>query len=145
MKKLAAVLALCLLLAGCGASQTVVGVDDSGAETPGQTEDNPANKQGAEPQGKTITVTYKVTTTADASVSWAGSTDALREDVGKGEWTKQVKFETTPVIASLGVVALDTANSQTVTCEILIDGESKAKESATRKLATVTCLANSVG
>lgn len=146
MKKTVATLAALLLLAGCGASPTSeVKGDNTGGETAATqtaatqaTEAPPAEDPPAE---ESITATFKVTTTSKASVSWGTGSGISQDEVKKGEWSKKVQLDDFD-IATLSVTSADYLKSQTVTCEILINGVSKAKNKSKGKMAIANCTTN---
>ena len=89
------------------------------------------------------TITFKVETTSKASVIYGTTSGTAQETVTKS-WTKDKKvtgIDGATIIASLDSAAPDNA---TLSCEILIDGKSKSKESGTGKDASVSCAAATV-
>jgi flagellar basal body-associated protein FliL len=89
------------------------------------------------------TITFKVETTAKTMVIY-GTTSGTAQETVTTSWTKEKKvtgIDGATVIASLDSDAPDNA---TISCEILIDGKSKSKESGTGKSASVSCAAATV-
>jgi hypothetical protein len=89
------------------------------------------------------TFTFKVETTTKASVIYGSTSGTSQETVTKS-WTKEKKvtgIDAATIIASLDADAPDTA---TISCEILVDGKSKSKNSGTGQSASVSCSAASV-
>jgi hypothetical protein len=136
MKKLLATLATAVLLAGCGSTPTseVKGDNTGGETTTTQTSEAPPAEDG-------ITATFKVTSTGKASVSWGTGSGLSQDEIKKGAWSKKVKLDDFD-IATLTVTSSDYLKSQTVTCEILINGVSKAKNKSKGKLALANCSTN---
>lgn len=135
MKRLIPIVAL-LLLAGCGASPTSEAKGDNvGTETAA------AESQASAADG--ITAEFKMTSTGSkASVSWGTGAGMSQDETKKSSWSKKVKLDSDFDIASLTVTSGDYVRSQKVTCEILINGVSKSKNSAKGKMAMANCSAN---
>lgn len=133
MKKLLAAFAAAFLLAGCGSSPTnEVKGDNTG-------EDTTTTQTSEAPADEGTTATFKVTTTGKASVSWGTGSGMSQDEVKKGSWTKKVKLDDGFDVATLTVTSSDYLKSQTVTCEILLNGVSKAKNSSKGKMAIANC------
>lgn len=75
-------------------------------------------------------------------MSWGTGSGMSQDEVKKGTWTKKVKLDDTFDVATLTVTSSDYMKSQTVTCEILLNGVSKAKNSSKGKMAISNCTAN---
>lgn len=89
------------------------------------------------------TFTFKVETTAKATVVY-GTTSGTSQEVVTTSWTKEKKvtgIDGATIFASLDSSAPDNA---TLSCEILMDGKSQSKNSATGKDSTVSCTGNTV-
>jgi hypothetical protein len=86
------------------------------------------------------TFTFKVETTTKTTVIY-GTTSGTSQETTSSSWTKEKKvtgIDGATILASLEADAPDTA---TVSCEILVDGKSQSKNSATGKSATASCTA----
>nr|WP_300151325.1 hypothetical protein [Propionicimonas sp.] len=148
MKRLLSTLATAALLAGCGPTPTSeVKGDNTGEETTvAQTNEAPPSDE-ASPTSEApaaedvITATFKVTATGKASVSWGTGSGMSQDEIKKGAWSKKVKLDDFD-IATLTVTSSDYLRSQTVTCQILINGVSKAKNKSKGKLAFANCSTN---
>lgn len=140
MKKLLATIATLILLAGCGSTPTsVVKGDNTGGETSTQSE-APATDAPAEDG---VTATFKVTTTGTkTSVTWGTGSGMSQDEIKKGSWSKKVKLDDNFDVATLTVTSADYMKSQTVTCEIFLNGVSKAKNKSKGKMAIANCTAN---
>lgn len=80
-----------------------------------------------EEMNKETTIVYKATSDREASAMY-GATDGTSNDTFTGDWKKESTV-TGWDAASLIVTSEDYSKSQTVTCEIIINGESVAKQS----------------
>lgn len=138
MKRLLAMLAALFLLAGCGATPTsqVKGDNTGGETTAASTEPSKA------PAESGVTATFKVTTTSKASVTWGTGSGMSQDEIKKGTWTKKIKLDDNFDVATLTVTSADYMKSQTVTCEILLNDVSKAKNKSRGKMAIANCTAN---
>lgn len=141
MKKMIATgIAGLLLLAGCSASPTSeVKGDNTGGET--ETTQTSTEAPTTEADADGIYATYKVTTTGKASVSWANSSGMSQKEVKAGSWSKKIKLDDFD-IATLTVTNGDFMKKVKVTCEILINGVSKSKNSASGTAAIASCSTN---
>lgn len=147
MRRLLATLSVLMLLAGCGSPTNEVRGDNTGGEGTAQTTTAPGGKDTGDnnqaPADDTITATFKVSTTGKASVSWGTGSGMSQDEVKKGDWSKKVKLDDFDV-ATLTVTSSDLMHSQSVSCEILVNGVSKAKNKAKGKMAIATCSTNTV-
>lgn len=86
------------------------------------------------------TVQYKVTTGGPAKVSYVDANGSSNEEI-TAAWTKEF---TDPgyVFGSVSVTADGTDKAAQVTCEIIIDGKSVSKKSATGAYAAAYCSGN---
>jgi ABC-type glycerol-3-phosphate transport system substrate-binding protein len=139
MKRMIATLAALLLLAGCGATPTsAVKGDNTGGDTPTTTD----TTAPAPPAADGITAEFKVTTNSSkTSVSWGTGAGLSQDEIKKSSWSKKVKLDDFDV-ATVTVTSSDYLKSRKVTCEILINGVSKSKNSAKGKMAITSCSAN---
>lgn len=142
MQRTVSTLLALLLLAGCSGAPADTSGDGGGAQpasAPASSEPAAADDAVADDAAGTgSAVTFKVTTTGDAQVTWGTIDGVSQEDIGKGTWTKDEDLPDIPV-ASLMVVAVNFTKSQTGTCEILIDGVSKSKQSGKGNTASANC------
>ena len=146
MRRTASALLALILLSGCSAASPGSSGDaaDTGTEpaasAPVASEPAAADDDAAADADATSgsTVTFRVTTTGKAQVTWGTLNGVSQEDIGKGTWTKDEDLPSIPV-ASLMVVAVNFTKSQKVTCEILIDGVSKSKQSGQGNTASASC------
>lgn len=137
---MASSLAGLVLLAGCSAGPTS---DVKGDNTGG--ESSPAASQTTEtPQDDGVTATFKVTTTGKASVTWGTSSGTSQAEIKSGTWTKKVKFDDGWDAAVLTVTNGDFMKKVKLSCEIVINGVSKSKNSASGTAAVATCNASSL-
>lgn len=148
MKRLIATIAALCLLAGCGAGPTseTKGDNTGGATStqPTQAASSETSQPTQEPADDSVTATFKVTTTGKASVMWGTTSGTSKDEIGKGSWSKKLKLKDTIDAATLIVTSVDFTRSQTVTCEILINGVSKAKNDGKGKLSSASCTANTM-
>lgn len=129
-----------LLLAGCASGPTSqVKGDNTNGETPAAT-------QGATeaPAEDGTTATFKVITNGKASVTWGTSSGTSQTEIKSGTWTKKVKFDDGWDAAVLTVSNGNFMKKVKLSCEILINGVSKSKNSASGTAAVATCNASSM-
>lgn len=126
-----AAVASVLLIAGCSASA------EPPANPPGNTT-APAGESSSETPASDDVAVLKVTTTGKATVTW-GSTGGTSQDEITKNWTEEVKLNESFDAVTLSVVSTDFNKSVTVTCEILIGGESKVKNQGKGKVASANC------
>ncbi len=137
-----------LLLAGCSAASpgasdapggdgtepaASVPADDTAADDTAA-DDTAADDTAA---GKFM-ATFTVTTTGKATVTWGSVDGVQQEEIKKGTWTREAdlgEFE----VSSLMVVAVDFDKPVTVTCEIVVNGVSKSKDTGTGNSASASC------
>jgi len=143
MKRLLATVVGLLLLAGCGSSPTSEVKGDNTGETSAPSAQTTKSTEASQaPADEGTTATFRVTTTTKASVTWGTGSGTSQDEVKKGTWTKKVKLDDTFDVATLTVTSSDYMRSQTVTCEILLNGVSKAKNKSKGKLAVTNCTAS---
>lgn len=144
MKRLlATAIGLLLLLTGCGSTpSSEVKGDNTGETTTPTTQSTGSGGASPDPAEEGTTATFKVTTTTKASVTWGTGSGMSQDEIKKGTWTKEVKLDDTFDVATLTVTSGDYMKSQTVTCEILLNGVSKAKNKSKGKLSIANCTAN---
>lgn len=82
--------------------------------------------------------TLTVTTTGPATVTW-GTSGGTSQDETKKNWTKKIELKEAFDVVTVSVVGVDYNKSVSVSCEITINGESKAKQSGKGKLASANC------
>ena len=146
MKKTAIVLAAVFLLAGCATAPTTDAPatgSSSAAETSTTTRQTTAVEAPSEPAGDdsaqgVVTATFKVTTSAEATVMWGTTAGMSQVDIKKGDWSKELELNAVDA-AMVMVTAVDFEKSQSVTCEILINGVSRSKNTGEGKTANATC------
>lgn len=119
-----------------GGSSTTPAQSTAPAESTAPTETAPAETDG-------ITVTFKVTTSTKAKVMWGTTSGTSQADIKKGNWSKNLKLDDFDA-SSVIVTSADFTKSANVSCEILINGVSKSKNSAKGKLASASCAANTL-
>lgn len=130
MRKLAPALAVLLALAGCSSASTGT---TGGTDSPG----------GDPTSSSAMKVTYKVTTTGKVNVVYGSTSGTSSKEVSK-DWstTQDLKdFDG----ATLIVTNADFMKSVKLSCEILINGESKSKNTSSGKSASASCTASTVG
>jgi hypothetical protein len=141
ISKTLAATVLAILLTGCAAGPTAsVKGDNTGGEQ--TTTASPSTKAAPEEDG--VTATFKVTTNGKASVTWGTSSGTSQAEIKAGEWTKKVKFDEGWDAAVLTVTNGDFMKKVKISCEILINGVSKSKNSASGTAAVATCNASSI-
>ncbi len=84
------------------------------------------------------TVTFKVTTSTKATVMWGTTSGTSQDEIKKGSWSKKVKLADFDA-ATLVVTNADFMKSSSVSCDILLNGVSKSKNSAKGKVASASC------
>jgi hypothetical protein len=89
------------------------------------------------------TITFKVETTAKTMVIYGTTSGTSQETVTKS-WTKEKKVTGIDGATIIGSLDADAPDNATLSCEILIDGKSKSKNSSTGKSASVSCSAATV-
>jgi uncharacterized protein YceK len=140
MKKIIAVIATLLMFAGCGsATEDTAGDNTGGGAASSKT---PASKSDTSDKG--TTAEFKVTTTGKANVMWGTTSGTSQKEIGKGNWSQKVTLKSFDG-ATLIVTNGDFMKSVKVTCEILIDGVSKSKNSAEGQSASASCNTSSIG
>ena len=132
-----------LLLAGCSAASP--GASDApGGDGTEPAASVPADDTAADDTAADDTAagkfmaTFTVTTTGKATVTWGSVDGVQQEEIKKGTWTREAdlgEFE----VSSLMVVAVDFDKPVTVTCEIVVNGVSKSKDTGTGNSASASC------
>lgn len=89
------------------------------------------------------TFTFKVVTTTKATVIYGTSSGTSQETVTTS-WTKDTKVTGIDVATIIGSLEADAPDNATISCEILVDGKSKSKNSGTGSSASVSCTAATV-
>ncbi|MFT4293973.1 MAG: hypothetical protein QM582_01005 [Micropruina sp.] len=135
-----------LFLTACSAGPTSeVKGDNTGSTSTAPAASTPAKSESpAESAPETTdgtTATFKVTTSGKATITWGTTSGTSQDEVKKGSWTKKLKLDTFDA-ATVSVAAADFRKSVKVTCEILLNGVSKAKNSGKGKLASANCTTN---
>ena len=148
MKKLLVVVVGLMLLTGCGAAAstkevTAASADKTSTDTPPTAGASPTPTEASPtPSADPMTATFKVTTTGRASVSWGVGSDVTSARISKGQWSRTVTVDPTDTleIASLSVTSV-ARSSQTVTCQILLNGVSRVEKTSKGKIAIADCSA----
>ncbi len=89
------------------------------------------------------TITYKVETTGKAQVVY-GSTTGTSQETITTSWTTEKKVNGFDVTTLMATLDYDVPDKSTISCEILVDGKSQSKNSATGKSGSVSCSATTV-
>jgi hypothetical protein len=124
MKRLLATCAAAVLLTGC-TSAASTGTSGSGTSASGQ----PSAAASTDSSGQ-HQVQFKLTTPLKLSISY-GLTSNMKTATSNGNWSETLSSSGNDV-ADLSFAPVDysaAASADNVTCEILVDGTSKAKES----------------
>jgi len=87
------------------------------------------------------TVTFRVTTTAKTVVSY-GTAGALLNDTVSADWAKTATVTGKQNVTMVLILDGSAPDTATATCEILVDGKSKAKTTVTGPSATGACAAS---
>ena len=125
MKRLLAPIAVLCLIAGCSSAPSgETKGDNTGGTTSTQPTETATSPAAPEPADEGVTATFKVTTTGKATVMWGTTSGTSKDEIKKGSWSKKLKLKETIDGTSLIVTSADFMKSQTVTCEILINGVS---------------------
>lgn len=139
MKKIIAVVATLLMFAGCGGTTDDTAGDNTGGGGAATSKATTASKAD-----KGTTAEFKVTTTGKANVMWGTTSGTSQKEISKGNWSQKVTLKSFDG-ATLIVTNGDFMKSVKVTCEILINGVSKSKNSAEGQSASASCNTSSVG
>ena len=129
---LAPAIAGLLLLAGCSVGPT--------SEVKGDNSDTGISASAESSKG--VTATFKVTTSGKTHISWGTASGSSSKDIKAGSWSKEVKLDDGFDVATLTAMNGDFMKSVKISCEILINGVSKSKNSAAGKSAVASCNAN---
>lgn len=136
MKKAIAGGLLVILLAGCGGMSG--GTSSSASSTsPASTASSTTASTATEASaGK---VTYKVTTSKAAKVSYGNVSGMATADIPAGDWSKTGDMAAIDTL-QITVMSADAAKDATVSCEILVGGVSKSKKTGSGLAAVAMCL-----
>lgn len=139
MKKIIAVVAMLVMFAGCGGT-----TDDTAGDNTGGGGTKTSTSTSAPKADKGTTAEFKVTSTGKANVVWGTTSGTSQKEINKGNWSQKVSLRSFDG-ATLIVTNGDFMTSVKVTCEILINGVSKSKNSAEGQSASASCTTSSIG
>lgn len=144
INKIAAAAVAAILLAGCssGPTSSVKG-DNTGDQPTAATSAEATESASQAPADEGVVATFKVTTTGKASVTWGTTSGTSQAEIKAGTWTKKVKMDDGWDAATLMVTNGNFMKKVKLSCQILINGVSKAKNSASGTAAIASCNASS--